>query len=64
MFHVNWIWWRDLQFKTPKDAILPFLATQIVITCGFCAFAAAGILAISIAAAEAPMSQRHAYLKD
>jgi hypothetical protein len=28
------------------------------------AFADTGIIAISIAAAEAPMSQRHAYLKD
>jgi hypothetical protein len=63
MFHVNWIW-RGWQFLRPIEITLPVFATQIVIICGFCAFAAAGILAISIAAAEAPMSQRHAYLKD
>jgi hypothetical protein len=31
---------------------------------GICAFAAGDILAINIAAAEAPTSQRHAFLKD
>jgi C4-dicarboxylate transporter len=47
--------------------ILPLLATQGVINGGVpsvCAFAATGMLATSIAAADAPMSQRHAYLKD
>jgi hypothetical protein len=48
-------------------AILPLLATQSVINGGVPgvkALAAPGILAISIAAADAPMSQRHAYCKD
>jgi hypothetical protein len=31
---------------------------------GVCAFAAGEILAINIAAADAPRSQRHAFLKD
>jgi hypothetical protein len=46
--------------------ILPFLATHIemIPVSGVCAFAAGEILAINIAAADAPTSQRHAFLKD
>jgi hypothetical protein len=45
---------------------LPFLATHSVIfpVSGVCAFAAGEMLAINIAAADAPTSQRHAFLKD
>jgi hypothetical protein len=39
--------------------ILPFLDMQSEISC---AFAAGEILAINIAAADAPTSQRHAFL--
>jgi hypothetical protein len=41
--------------------ILPALPMQRFIAC---AFAAGEILAINIAAADAPASQRHAFLKD
>jgi hypothetical protein len=64
MFHVN------LKFLflhgTFTPVILPFLATQIemISVSGVCAFAAGDMLAIKIAAADAPMSQRHAFLKD
>jgi hypothetical protein len=47
-------------------AILPFRVTHILMipVSGVCALAAGEILAISIAAADAPTSQRHAFLKD
>jgi hypothetical protein len=46
--------------------ILPLLATQslMIPVSGVCAFAAGAIFAINIAAADAPRSQRHAFLKD
>jgi hypothetical protein len=46
--------------------ILPALDTQRLIfpVSGVCAFAAGAIFAINIAAADAPTSQRHAFLKD
>jgi hypothetical protein len=50
----------------PIPRILPFRPTQIAMipVSGVCALAAGEILAINIAAADAPRSQRHAFLKD
>src|SRR5208337_5607725 len=64
MFQVSWRLWGLHWMSTPT--ILPFLATQRVMipVSGVCAFAAGDMLAINIAAADAPMSQRHAFLKD
>jgi hypothetical protein len=46
--------------------ILPFLAmhSESCPVSGVCAFAAGEMLTINIAAADAPASQRHAFLKD
>jgi hypothetical protein len=40
------------------------MQTLMMPVSGTCAFAAGEILAINIAAADAPTSQRHAFLKD
>src|SRR5208282_4911326 len=60
MFHTKrrlWGWQKGRSTPT----ILPFLAMQSVMSC---ALAAGAILAINIAAADAPTSQRHAFLND
>jgi hypothetical protein len=64
MFHISLKFLLRQGMLTP--VMSPFLAMQIemIPVSGVCAFAAGDMLAIRIAAADAPTSQRHACLKD